>query len=108
MAEKTPPVKDTPKPYRTRGEGGAVILHLLYPFEFAGQRFESITFKRPKARHLRGMTSKQSIDETLDFAARLSGQLPAVIDELEGEDCMLMLEVVGDFFSSGPKTGRKS
>lgn len=96
-------------PRRVANDDGTVTVHLKHPIEALGEKRSTLTFKRPKAKHLRPMTASEAmpVGELLDLASRISGELPDVIDELEGQDLVLVLEVVGDFFAGGLRTGRR-
>lgn len=77
---------------------------LLHPVTIGDRTIAELTIQKPKARHLRGITigySGMDMDTILNLAATLTGQLPAVIDELEVDDLAALGAAVIDFLPSG-------
>lgn len=74
---------------------------LSEPITIAGKTITQLTVHKPKAKILRGIKfSYDGIDgdTLLDIAAKLTGELPAVIDELGAEDIMNLVNAASDFF----------
>lgn len=92
---------------------GRVRLFLLHGITLGTERTEELVFRRAKGKDMRGMRFLRQPDGStvvdaglmLDFAAKLCGKTPPHMDELEGLDLEFVMEVAGDFFSSGPGTG---
>lgn len=82
-------------------------IKLNTPIQNGTETIAELEMKRPKAKHFRGMPAKIGMDEMLDLAARSCGQPPSVIDELEADDMMRVLEVVGDFLESTRRIGKQ-
>lgn len=78
---------------------------LKRPFTIGETEYSELTFKRPKARHLRGLPLDPDMGDILDFSAKLCGEAPHVIDELDAEDVMEVAAVVADFLPTGLPTG---
>jgi hypothetical protein len=77
-----------------------------------GEREETITevkLRRPKGKDLRIMDRHEgNIAKGMAMVARLSGLDDHVIDELDGEDLMVLLDRVAGFLPDGPATGGTS
>lgn len=84
---------------------GTKTVKLQHPFKVGETEYTELEFKRPKARHLRGLPLEPDMGDILDFAAKLCGEAPHVIDELDAEDVMAVAEVVADFLPAGLATG---
>ena len=78
---------------------------LLVPIEFGERTIKELTLERPKGKHLRNLPQNPSMGHLLDLASKISGEAPPVIDELDGADAMAIVEIIGDFLESSPKTG---
>lgn len=87
------------------------VVTLDHPFVWADEQVTTITLKRPKAKHMRGLNIKRlesETDEMFKLVQKLIGEPPAFIDELDFSDIQKIMEVVEDFLSSGPLTGAKA
>ena len=79
---------------------------LQYPVTVGGVQISTLTFTPPKARAMRKMpTDGILLGDLYDLAARLTGQLSAVIDELEPEDLRDVQQVVAVFMQPFLPTG---
>ena len=83
-----------------------VTYKLKHPVKVGSEEIFELTFQRPKAKHLRLLPSDPKVGDLLNFAAKLAGKTPVEIDELEMEDTMEVLEIVGNFMPTGQKTGK--
>jgi hypothetical protein len=72
-----------------------------------GSELISVLFvRKPKAKDFRALPAEgASTGDILDFAAKLVGQPPSVVDELCMEDFQELMEVVGNFVMPGQMTG---
>lgn len=86
---------------------GSITLTLQFPFDdISGERVETITLKRLKARHLRKMSAAPNMDEMLDIAQQVSGMIPKDFNEIDGADTIKVMEIVSNFLENGPQTGK--
>lgn len=83
----------------------SVTILLQTPIEVAGEYIESITLRRPKGKDMKTLAANTGTGDLMKLAARLSGQLPIVFDEMDGFDVTEVLQQVGNFLTSGPTTG---
>lgn len=80
-------------------------IKLQTPVEVAGELIEEIVLRRPKGKDMKGLSASVNTGDLLKLAAKLSGQLPVVFDEMDGFDVTEVLGAVGNFLTSGPTTG---
>ena len=88
------------------------VIALSSPITVAGKTITKLTVREPKAKHLRGvklgLDGSFDMDMLLDLAATLTGQLPAVIDELCLADLVTLGNAVMDFLPDGMKPGGRT
>jgi len=82
-----------------------VVIKLQTPVEVAGEYIEEITLRRPKGKDMKTLTANAGTGDLMKLAARLSGHLPVVFDEMDGFDVAEVLQQVGNFLTTGPLTG---
>lgn len=85
---------------------GPVTIRLFYPIKFGSDVIEDLVFRRPKGKDMRDVPSKVAVGDMMKLAARLCGQPPSVMDELEMPDFNRVTEVVGNFLAAGQETGK--
>jgi len=90
---------------------GAVTIELLYPndvkaFAEEGTDLTHIELKRPKGKHIKGLTKDVGMTDIFKIAGKVSGYTTAFFDELDAADCLQVSEVIGDFLDGGQETGR--
>ncbi len=79
---------------------------LKQPVSFGGENVTELAFRRPKARDLRPLPMGElKAGDLLDLAARLAEVPPSLLDELEAEDAMAVMALVGGFTDASRKTG---
>jgi hypothetical protein len=83
----------------------SVTIKLQTPIEVGNDFIEEITLRRPKGKDMKTLTANAGTGDLMKLAARLSGQLPVVFDEMDGYDVAEVLTQVGNFLTSGPTTG---
>lgn len=82
--------------------GQMVVVDLQYPFEFADDLIDKIELRRPKGKDIKACVKGVApVAETMALAARLSGHLPAVFDEMDALDVTAVMEAVGNFMAPG-------
>lgn len=85
---------------------------LKYPFDFAGEVYEELTLRRPKAKDLKHLKAKSDgsfeIADMLELAANCAEESYAVIDNLDAVDAMALISEVSDFLADGPETTKTS
>lgn len=86
-------------------QSGSVTIKLQTPVEIGNDLIEEITLRRPKGKDMKTLTASAGTGDLMKLAARLSGQLPVVFDEMDGFDVAEVLGQVGNFLTSGPTTG---
>ena len=87
--------------------GGAVVVDLENPIEFAGKTIDQLTIRPLKAKWMRGlrMTEERSMDVILTLAGRMSGKADAVINELTGDDLRGVIDAVVGFMETSLPSG---
>lgn len=90
----------------------SVEVKLQYPVEWGdGVTVTSLRFRRLKAKDIRDMKDDSSLEDVLKIASRVcmneEALTPAFFMELDAVDAMNVGEAIGDFLSSGQKTGPK-
>lgn len=86
-----------------------IVITLLHPITFGSRHIDRITIRPVKAKHLRAIKQTDGdMAQTLLLASKLSGELPEIIDELEGQDLGAVLEAVNRFLSGILPTGGTS
>ncbi|HET7500654.1 MAG TPA: phage tail assembly protein [Kofleriaceae bacterium] len=86
-----------------------VTIPLRYPIEFAGQRIESLTFRRGRIGDIKGMkfSGEMPAEQLVRIASRLSGQEAQVIERLDMEDSGEVMAIATDFFARCLGAGKK-
>ena len=91
-----------------------VKITLKEPIAIGDKIISELTMHKPKAKHLRGISLliseeglKLDTDAIIDLAVKLTGQLPAVIDELGIEDVAAVGAAVMGFLPGGMLTAGK-
>jgi len=84
----------------------SITVKLFEPIEWGEETISEVTLTRPKAKHIEHLSANPTMKELLGIAQRISGHPPALIKELDAEDAMALVEVVGDFLDSGQETGK--
>lgn len=79
-----------------------VVIQLERPVEIGDDLIEEISLRRPKGKDLKACIKGQNnVAESIALAARLSGQLPVVFDEMDAADLTEVLDQVGNFLKRG-------
>ncbi len=86
------------------------LLHPITIGEDTKQEISVIELRRPTGADYRQVgAANNNYDLCLKFAAQLSGLPDAAFDKMDGvDDVPQIVEVVGDFLTSSPKTGQTS
>lgn len=89
-------------------EDGSVSIPLRYPVEWGEDGLVTeITLKRLKGKQLKGINREGlSMQTVFNIASKVSDYTPAFFDELDGTDCMVVSEVIGDFLDDGQAIGK--
>lgn len=77
---------------------GAVV-KLGHPIRFGSELITEMTVQRIKAKHLRGI-DQETTNGQLELLSRITGQPPAVIDDLDAVDLKELDQVVQGFLST--------
>ena len=99
MAESSAKKKKARKPK-------SITVKLSEPIDWGEDTITEITLTRPKAKHIEHLSGNPTMKELLGIAQKISGHPPALIKDLDAEDAMSLVEVVGDFLDSGQETGK--
>lgn len=84
------------------------VIKLTEPVTVGSKTVTELTIRPLKAKHLRGIKfGYDGIDSDvmLDLASKITGELPAVIDELSVEDLAALGAAVSDFLPLGALMG---
>lgn len=87
---------------------GEKIIKLTEPVTVGSKTVTELRIRPLKAKHLRGIKiGYDGIDSDvmLDLVSKITGELPAVIDELSIEDLAALGEAVSDFLPLGAIMG---
>lgn len=94
------------QPRVLENEDGSKTVKLIDPIDFGEERFESLTFRKPKAKHLKKIKLNEvGLEDILGLAGKLSGQTPMVMDELSVPDLSAVVGVIEDFLESMERAG---
>ncbi len=88
-----------------------VVYPLKHPIEIKARDSEKVietitevTLNRPKGKHLRRLEKfKGEMTQTFALLADLTNLPPAAIDELDGEDFVILGEMIEGFFGKSPR-----
>lgn len=85
-------------------------LALKHPFQFGESRTVSeLTFQRLKGKHIKKINlAAPSMGDLLELASKSAGEPPSLFDEMDAEDVVSVLEVVGSFLGSSQATGESA
>ncbi len=89
---------------------GEKIIKLTEPVTVGSKTVTELRIRPLKAKHLRGIKIGYDgidTDVMLDLASKITGELPAVIDELSIEDLAALGQAVSDFLPLGALMGGK-
>lgn len=82
-------------------------LKLKHPIEVGTETIGELNVRRPKAKDFRRLPAKPAFGDILDMAAKLCDVPGSTIDELDPEDLMPLMDLVGDFLPSSLATGKQ-
>lgn len=82
-----------------------VVITLKVPIKFGSEDIKELKIRPAKAKDFRDMPLSPKVGDLLNVTAKLTGQPPSVIDELDPIDFMEVAAVVGNFMGSGPLAG---
>lgn len=85
-----------------------VTYKLKHPFEWGSETISEIVLNRPKGKHLKKFGQDIKVGEIIGIASSVSGQAPPVFDEMDAEDYLAVVGIVGDFLGSGQGIGANS
>ena len=86
------------------------VIKLTEPVTVGSKTVTELRIRPLKAKHLRGIKIGYDgidTDVMLDLASKITGELPAVIDELSIEDLTALGQAVSDFLPLGALMGGK-
>jgi hypothetical protein len=83
----------------------SVTWALLAPIQGRDGMIDSITLQRPKAKVLRQARGATDADRAMWTLAQLSGIEPPFLDELDGEDFVVLGRIVARFLGNSLPTG---
>jgi hypothetical protein len=78
------------------------------PIKTEAGMLESLSFDEPKAKHFRELPLDPKMGDFLNLAARLSKQLPSLLDQLSVRDMGKVMDAMGKLFGAGLGTGPSS
>lgn len=80
---------------------------LSKPVQFGSETVSELVFREATARDFRELPMEPRIGDFLNVAARLCGQVPAVMDMLSPSDMSEVIAVVGKSWAPGQGTGEQ-
>lgn len=84
-----------------------IEITLKRPVAYADGTLSVLKLRRPKAADFRGLKGiDQPFDMILDFAAKLAGVSPGVLDRIDVDDIPRLAEVVNGFLGGFQGTGK--
>ncbi len=84
---------------------------LATPIELAGETITSVTIGPAKGKYMRMLPADPKLFNMgimMDMAAKMTQQSAVVFDEMDSEDLMKILGIVGERLGAGQKTGEAS
>lgn len=85
---------------------GPVVIRLRKAITFGSRTIEQITIRPLKGKDMRHYDeARGEVGKALLFAHVLSGEMPGMIDELEGADLGAVISAVNGFFAAIRGTG---
>lgn len=95
--------------YAKELDDGSIRLRLEWPIENGSETVSAITLKRPKAKHLRGISGGElTTGQAIDLAGKLAALESHILDDIDGSDVMRIAETLGVFFPDSPAAGGKT
>lgn len=95
------------EPAVLENEDGSKTIRLVEPVKHGQEMLEQITFKKPKAKHLKDLNLQNiKFDDFLKLGGAISGNPPSVMGELGMEDAFAMVEVISDFLPNSARDGK--
>ena len=85
----------------------SIVVKLQYPIEWGSETISEVSLKRPKGKHLKGLTLSSDVilDQLINIASKISAHPPSVFDEMDATDLLRVTGEVGRFFDGGQETG---
>ena len=81
---------------------------LKHPVTIGTETITELKFGRVKGkmmRHLPADPKLYTMGVMMDLASKVTGQSSIVFDEMDSEDLVEVMEIVGELFGAGPTTG---
>lgn len=86
---------------------GTVTVCLHDPIQVGEETVSELKFKKPKAKHLRGLDlGKMNVDDFLKLASNLTAEPPSTLDELSFKDLAEVTGVMNSFLDDFLKDGK--
>lgn len=103
MSEKT----KAALPFSTQNPDGSVAVKLKEPITFGEELIETLTFIKPKAKHMKNLNIKDmKMSDMLALMSVLSGQFPQALDELGMHDLIFCSGVLEGFLPNMSGDGK--
>ena len=81
---------------------------LKHPVVIGTETINELKFGRVKGKHMRPLPTDPKLytmGTMMDLACKVTGQPSIVFDEMDSEDLVEVMEIVGELFGAGPTTG---
>ena len=81
---------------------------LKNPVTLGSETIEEVTIGKIKGKHLRSLPAdpkSYTMGTMMDLASKVIGESSAVLDEMDSEDLMEVVGLVGEALGAGPTTG---
>ena len=86
----------------------SVKYKLKYPLDWADEKITDLEFRRPKGKDLFDLKGDPTPGDLARIASKLSGKELPIFKEMDVEDFMEVLEIVGNFINPSLKTGNSA
>lgn len=86
----------------------AIVYKLKTPVELGSETITEIRVGKIKGKHMRSLPAdpkSYTMGTMMDLASKVVGESSAVLDEMDSEDLMEVIGLVGEALGAGPTTG---
>lgn len=81
---------------------------LKHPVVIGTETIRELKFGRVKGKYMRSLPADPKLytmGTMMDLASKVTGQSSLVFDDMDSEDLVEVMEIVGELFGVGPTTG---
>lgn len=82
------------------------VLKLKHPIQYGSQVIGEIRYRRPRAKDLKRIRPENmETGDLINLFAAMSEYDEPTIDEMDAEDALVAIQLVGSFLANGQETG---